>query len=63
MTTDTERLDWLESFPADCNQITDGRWRVWSLTNDGRSGDDYPYGATIRDAIDAAMAVEAGEGD
>jgi len=63
MPTDTERLDWLVGFPAGCNQLTDGRWRVWSLTNDQRSGDDYPYGATIREAIDAAMTVEAGEDD
>ncbi len=56
--TDTDRLDWLESFPADVNEIQGGGWQVWSATNSDRHGDSYPECSTPRDAIDAAIDAE-----
>ena len=58
--TDAERLDALEAggWTIHCNYLGPDRPDNWVVTEDNFEGDDrLSFGATVRQAIDAAMSA------
>ena len=48
---DKERLDWIEESGGRCGQLAEGGY----FAHMAAQGDKYDSGATLREAIDAAM--------